>query len=129
MMHKPRNFSIVRVGARLALALSLIGFVFAVNAPRAAQLSEQDLTQIVRVEPTYPRRAAERGLEGYVIVEYTVTTTGSTRDVTVIESTLSIFDSSAIRAAEKFKYQPRVEDGRPVAVNGVRYRFDFDLAN
>lgn len=129
MMDKRRSFSIVRAGSRLALALSLTGFVFAANAQRAAQRPEGDLTQIVRVEPFYPRRAAERGLEGYVIVEYTVTSTGSTRDVTVVESTRSIFDSNAIKAAERFKYQPRIEDGRPVAVNGVRYRFDFNLEN
>lgn len=89
---------------------------------------------IVKVAPQYPRRAAQRGIEGYVTVEYTVTTTGSTRDIVVIEAIdkdgneTSIFNRAAIRAAEKFKYKPRVIDGVAVEVPGVRNRFTFELA-
>lgn len=89
---------------------------------------------IVKVAPQYPRRAAQRGLEGFVTVEFTVTTNGSTRDVRVIEAITkdgeptTIFNSAAVRAAEKFKYRPRVIDGSPVEVEGVRNRFVFEMA-
>ncbi len=89
---------------------------------------------IVKVAPQYPRRAAQRGVEGFVTVEFTVTTTGATRDVVVIEAITkdgdetSMFNRAAIRAAEKFKYKPRVVDGTPIEVPGVRNRFVFELA-
>lgn len=89
---------------------------------------------IVKVAPQYPRRAAQRGLEGFVTVEFTVTTSGATRDVVVIEAITkdgeptTMFNSAAVRAAERFKYRPRVVDGSPVEVVGVRNRFVFEMA-
>ncbi|MDO3381007.1 energy transducer TonB [Gilvimarinus algae] len=89
---------------------------------------------IVKVAPQYPRRAAQRGIEGFVTVEFTVTINGSTKDVEVIEAITkdgdptTMFNSAAIRAAEKFKYKPRVVDGTPIEVPGVRNRFVFELA-
>jgi periplasmic protein TonB len=40
---------------------------------------------LVRMEPTYPRRAAERGIEGWVTVEFTVTADGTVADPFVIQ--------------------------------------------
>ena len=69
-----------------------------------------------------------RGLEGYVILEYTVTKQGTVRDPVVIESSSSLFERSAIRSAERYKYKPRVIDGEPVEVPGVRTKISFKLA-
>jgi protein TonB len=90
-------------------------------------VSDGEYLPIVKVAPVYPARAAQRGLEGYVIVEFTVTETGSTRDITVVESTSSLFDRAAMDAAAKFKYKPRVIDGNPVEVAGVRNKITFVL--
>ena len=86
-----------------------------------------DLLPIVAVAPAYPARALARHLEGYVVVEYTVTVTGGVRDAFVVASSSSIFDQSALEAAYKFKYKPRVVDGQPVEVPGVRRKFSFVL--
>lgn len=84
---------------------------------------------IVKVQPTYPRRALSRGIEGYVIVEFTVTTNGSVRDPLVIESNpQKVFDRAATKAALKFKYKPRVIDGEAVEVPGVRNKITFAIA-
>lgn len=84
---------------------------------------------IVKVNPIYPRRAAEQGIEGYVIVEYTVTTLGTTRDVVVVEADpRGYFEREAIKAAEKYKYKPRVINGEAVEVPGVRTKINFELA-
>jgi protein TonB len=40
----------------------------------------------------------------------------------------TIFNRAAIRAAERFKYRPRVIDGVAVEVPGVRNRFTFEIA-
>ena len=90
-------------------------------------VGEGDYLPIVKVAPVYPTRAASRGLEGYVIVEFTVTETGSTRDIFVVESSSSLFERAAVDAAGKFKYKPRVIDGNPVAVAGVRNKITFQL--
>jgi len=84
---------------------------------------------IVKVAPIYPRRALSRGIEGYVIVEFTVTKLGTVRDVRVVESEPSsgIFDDAAVAAAEKFKYKPRVIDGQAVEVPGVQNKLTFKI--
>ena len=86
-----------------------------------------DLLPIVAVAPAYPARALARHLEGYVVVEYTVTVTGGVRDAFVVASSNGIFDRSAIEAAYKFKYKPTVVDGQPVETPGVRRQFTFVL--
>ncbi|MGD8341453.1 MAG: TonB family protein [Gammaproteobacteria bacterium] len=90
-------------------------------------VSDGEYLPIVKVAPVYPPRAAARGLEGYVVVQYTVTTTGDTRDIVVIESTSSLFDRAAVDSASKYKYKPRVIDGTPVEVAGVSTRIIFEL--
>lgn len=83
---------------------------------------------IVYVKPVYPQRAQRRGIEGYVLLEYVVTTSGAVRDPVVIEAKPpGIFDRSAIQAALKFKYRPKVANGEPMEVSGVRNLIKFEL--
>lgn len=89
--------------------------------------SDGEYLPIVKVAPIYPRRAQTRGIEGFVIVEFTVTRTGTTRDAFVVESSSSLFERAAVNAALKFKYKPRVVDGEPVEVPGVRNKITFQL--
>ncbi|MFD2164735.1 energy transducer TonB [Thalassotalea euphylliae] len=87
-----------------------------------------DYLPIVKVAPIYPRRAQSRGIEGYVIVEFTVTTNGSVRDPIVVEAKPEdIFNRAAIDAAMKFKYKPRVVDGTPTEVAGVQNKITFEI--
>jgi len=90
-------------------------------------ISDGEYLPIVKVAPVYPSRALTRGLEGYVIVEFTVTRTGTVRDVFVVESTSTLFERAATNAALKFKYKPRVIDGEPVEVPGVRNKISFEI--
>ena len=83
---------------------------------------------IVKVAPIYPRRAQTRGISGYCIVEYTVTKTGSIRDPQAVDCQPSgIFESASVKAAEKFKYKPRVVDGEPIEVAGVQNKCTYEL--
>jgi protein TonB len=91
-------------------------------------VSDGEYLPIVKVAPVYPSRALSRGLEGYVIVEFTVTRQGTTRDAVVVESTSTLFERAAVEAALKFKYKPRVIDGEPVEVPGVRNKITFEIA-
>lgn len=88
--------------------------------------SDGDYLPIVKVQPMYPRRALTRGIEGYVIVMFTVTRQGTTRDHVIVESKpRGIFDRAALRAATKFKYKPRIVDGQPIEVPGVKNKITF----
>ena len=90
--------------------------------------SDGEYLPIVKVAPIYPRRAQTRGIEGYVLLEFVVTRTGAVRDPVVIESKPpGIFDRAAVGAALKFKYKPKVVNGEPIDVAGVRNRITFEL--
>ena len=83
---------------------------------------------IVKVAPQYPRRAAQKGIEGYVVVEFTVNKLGAVQDVVVIEAEpANIFNRAAISAAKKFKYKPKIADGKATLVTGVRNIIRFEL--
>lgn len=91
------------------------------------EMADADYMPLVKVLPIYPRRAQALGLEGWVLVRFTVTTTGAVKDVVVVESTDKIFEKAAVQAALKFKYKPRVIDGEPVEVTGVLHYIKFGI--
>jgi protein TonB len=98
-----------------------------IGGPGGMNIAEGDYLPIVRVAPVYPSRALSRGLEGFVDMSFTVTTTGTVKDAIVLQSTSSLFERAATRAVLKFKYKPRVVDGIPVEVSGVKTRITFEL--
>ena len=98
-----------------------------IGGPGGMNIAEGDYLPIVRVAPVYPARALSRGLEGHVDLSFTVTTAGTVRDPVVLFSTSSLFERAATRAVLKFKYKPRVVDGVPVDVPGVKTRITFQI--
>jgi len=98
-----------------------------ISGPGALSYTDGEYLTIVRVAPIYPSRALSRGIEGYVDLEFTVTTAGTVKDPVVNYSTSSLFNRAAMRAVLKFKYKPRVVDGQPVEVPGVKTRIRFEL--
>jgi len=98
-----------------------------IGGPGGMNIAEGDYLPIVRVAPVYPARALSRGVEGYVDMGFTVTTTGTVKDPAVLFSTSSLFDRAATRAVLKFKYKPRVVDGQPVEVPNVKTRITFKI--
>jgi protein TonB len=98
-----------------------------IGGPGGMNIAEGDYLPIVRVAPVYPARAQSRGLEGYVDMSFTVTSTGTVIDPIVVFSTSGLFERAASRAVLKFKYKPRVVDGIPVNVPGVKTRITFKM--
>ena len=86
--------------------------------------SISELTTTHQVAPNYPRVAASRKLEGWVEVEFTVTTTGDVRDATVVQSSAPLFEDSALSAIGRWQFEPVVENGRPVPVRAA-LKFTF----
>ncbi len=100
------------------------------NTAGGLSASDGEYLPIVKVAPIYPRRAQSRGIEGYCTVQYTVTKTGTTRDIIPVEGECvppGYFERASVKAAEKFKYKPRVVDGDPIEVPGIQNRFTYEL--
>lgn len=90
--------------------------------------SDADVMPIVRVQPNYPQRAAERGIEGWVLMEFSISKAGTVENPTVVDADPpNIFNRAAIRAVGKWKYKPKIEDGQPVERHGVQTVLTFEL--
>jgi protein TonB len=90
--------------------------------------SDQDVLPLVRIAPDYPPRAAQRGIEGWVIVQFTITPTGTVKDALVVEAEpTGLFEQSALKAIARWRYNPRVEGGVAVERVGVRTIIRFVL--
>ncbi len=91
--------------------------------------AEGDVIPIVRIEPQYPRQALIEGVSGYVVIEFTIEPDGSVSNPKILESQpRRMFDRSAVRAIYKWKFKPRIVDGKPVARRATQ-RLNFDLVN
>ena len=92
--------------------------------------TDGDYLPLVAIAPQYPTRAAQRGIQGWYLVSFTVDGLGNVVEetITVVDAEpANIFDRSSERAAARFKFQPRVVDGKGVEVAGVQYLFRYEL--
>jgi TonB family protein len=76
-------------------------------------------------KPVYPQRALDRGIEGWVDLEFTVEPDGSTSHVTVTAASHDqYFRREAVAAVEQWKFEPRVFMNRTIAQRSyTRIRF------
>ena len=82
----------------------------------------------VRGEPAYPEEAIRDCIEGYVVLEYTLTEEGRAKDIVVIDADPpGIFEAAAIRELELSEFEPREVDGLVVAVPQQQMTFRFEL--
>lgn len=90
--------------------------------------TDRDAVPQVRIDPEYPQAARDRGIEGWVHVKFTIRIDGGTKDVVVVAAKPErIFDREAIRAVQGWKYQPKIQDGKPVERPGMQTRIQFEL--
>jgi periplasmic protein TonB len=90
--------------------------------------SDRDVIPLVRINPEYPTRARERGIEGWVQVEFTITAAGTVADAKVVDAEpKGLFDRAALEAIGRWKYNPKVVDGRAMERRGVQVQLTFNL--
>jgi protein TonB len=90
--------------------------------------ADRDAVPLVRIEPDYPAQALQNKTEGWVVVEFTISTAGTVKDAMVVASEPgTVFDRNALSAVRKWKYNPKVVDGRPVERPGIKVRLDFEM--
>ncbi len=95
--------------------------------PQGLTITDGPSVVIVRVAPIYPARAVAMGLEGQVVVQFDVTAEGQVINASVVQSTHTVFEKAAIKAAERFKFKPRVIDGIRLPSTGIQNLFTFTL--
>lgn len=101
--------------------------MFIGNFATVDKTAEGDIIPIVVIRPMYPRDAAMQGLEGWVKVEFTITAIGTVKNPRVVEAKPPrVFNREAIRAILKWKFKPRVVDGKAVARPATQV-IDFNL--
>ena len=89
--------------------------------------AEGDVIPIVRIDPQWPREALLNGIEGWVLVEFTILKDGSVANARIVEAEpRRLFDRNAVRAVLKWKFKPRIIDGQAVERRATQ-RIDFQL--
>lgn len=103
----------------LLLSLLTMTFIIAWQSPvMAAAQAKEDARPIVRVNPSYPAAAAQQGIEGQVVMRFSVTTDGKVENIEIINAKpVGIFNEAAKTALSKWRYEPRFAgDGHQVAL-------------
>jgi len=97
--------------------------------PIEPTMADNNVLPLFKVAPQYPRTAASRGVEGYVILRFTVDELGRVLDPVVVEANpRGFFEHSALDALLRFKYQPRILNGAPIRVTGMLHRITYELS-
>ncbi|MCW8331718.1 energy transducer TonB [Photobacterium sp. SDRW27] len=111
----------------LALDTAVTGL--AINVPQFSDFgANQQAMPLYRVEARYPARAQKQGAEGFVVMSFTIDPQGRPADIKVIDAKpRRLFEKEAIRALRKWKYQPKMVDGKAVSRIGQTVRLEFKL--
>lgn len=89
---------------------------------------DRDVLPLVRINPDYPPRAQSRGIQGWVLVQFTITPAGTVADAKVIDAQpKGMFDDAAVKAVSRWKYNPKVEGGVAVERRGIQVKLTFQL--
>ncbi len=72
-------------------------------------------TKVRQVDPVYPPEAQTARVQGVVILEASISSTGEVSDVEVLRS-VPLLDEAAAAAVRQWRYEPTLVDGVPVPV-------------
>ncbi len=101
---------------------------FAISAGVGIGEGGGDYLPIAQVAPQYPRNALTKGIEGWVLVEFTIGTEGQVKDPRIVKAQPEgIFDEAALSAVRRFRFRPRTIGNTAVEVSGVQNRIKFRL--
>ncbi|HEY0892787.1 MAG TPA: energy transducer TonB, partial [Cellvibrio sp.] len=99
------------------------------NAQLVPDIRVEGFLPIEMVTPEYPANALQKGIEGWVQVEFTIDINGTIIQPTIIgHSPSRIFDRAVLAALKKSRYRPQLLNGEPVVVQGVTEIFRFTLS-
>ncbi len=90
------------------------------------QVSDRDAQPLVRIPPIMPPRAEK---SGHCRVRFDVSPEGQPFNVNATYCTQSLFQRASTKSVTKWKYNPKIVDGRAVSRSGVETKITFRLAD
>jgi protein TonB len=84
------------------------------------------LVAVERAEPPYPLIAQDRGIEGYVDIQFVVDKSGQVENVWIAYSSHTFFSDAVLKTVRKFRFKPPVVDGKVARVKANQH-FEFKL--
>ncbi len=90
-------------------------------------VSDRDAQPLVRLNPIFPPRFLQGDNSGYCKVRFDVSPEGQPFNVTIDVCTSSQLKSATIKTVQKWKYNPKIVDGRSVSRSGVETKIRYDL--
>jgi protein TonB len=105
-----------------------------VGGPIGGQMSkgvsgmfDGDLMPMQRISPQYPSDARRAGISGWVQLEILVNADGSVRSAKVTDAKpRGLFEAAAVTAVLRWKFKPKIQDGKPVEQRGSQ-KIEFNL--
>jgi TonB family protein len=126
---RPLNCGVRRQIMRLAalIALSISAASIGVPDDASAQRNRPAQSTPDPDPPAVSDASEDSGRIASVVLEFTITVEGTTKDIVVVESSDPVFNQAAVDALAKWRYSPKIEDGQPVERRGVKTRIVFQL--
>jgi len=93
------------------------------------QVSDRDAQPLVRIPPIFPPRFLQGNNSGYCKVRFDVSPEGQPFNVQTTVCTSKQLKSATVKSVQKWKYNPKIVDGRSVSRTGVESKIRFDLSD
>ncbi len=98
-------------------------------APEIPDIQVMGYLPLDLVTPEYPPIALQKGIEGWVQVEFSIDIDGKIVEPRIIgHAPSAVFDRPVLNALLKSRYRPQLLNGQPVVMRGVTETFRFELA-
>lgn len=82
---------------------------------------------LYRLNPKYPEKLARKEKEGYVELEFIISSFGFVQDIKVLKSSDEGFEQSSVDAVAKWRYAPKILEGKAIASQKLKVRLDYTL--
>ena len=98
------------------------------NGSDSLTIADSNALAIVQIAPVYPTRALTNGIEGYVVIEFDLDENGQVINPRVLYGEPpGVFDRAAVNALQRWRYNPKVVNGKPVRMYGLRQQLTFEI--
>ena len=92
------------------------------------QKSDRGAFLLVANPPQYPAGAANRGIEGYVTLSFTIDENGMVQNPSIIDAEPEgVFEKASLKAIKRFKFKPAMMSGSPQPTHNVQYKLTYEL--
>ncbi|SFB83705.1 energy transducer TonB [Pseudoalteromonas denitrificans] len=125
---RPQVESIAQGGQLTHYTPSLSQIEPKINMPTMLSSGQGGATPLVRISPKYPIKAAREGKQGWVQIGFTISEIGTVTSPFIINSEPKrLFDKAALRAIRKWKYKPKMINGKTVKQTNQSIQLDFKI--